>query len=251
MPIYKRLMPILLIPLLLLTGCQHSVSAPEFETLSSANFDVYYVRGDQPAAQAVLDILEANQARITADLMPAKTGKYSVMIYPNLKALHKAMDMPDAPDWVVGTAWSDSEMRIVSPSHPGPSHSYASILKVAVHEFAHCVTMRLTAESDSAPCIWLWESIALYQAGQSRDLASLPYMQTGQYPRFLEATDPSQSTYIYQLGYSIADYIVHIWGKESIRKLVLNSGAVTEVLGITEDEFYAGWHAFVKANYLK
>ncbi len=244
---YVRLMPVILIPLLLLTACQ-SGADPEYDMLTSTNFRAYYTEADQTAAQEILDLLETNHDRITTDLRPDKSGQYTVRIYPNLQEFHKDLNMPNAPDWAVGTAWGDSELRIVSPNNPGPSHTYDSMLQVAVHEFAHCVTLRLAAGRDPRKMIWLWESIALYEAGQDRDLSNVPYMQTGQYPRFLEITDQTQSTEIYQLGYSIADYIVTTWGWEGIRNLVLNTGDVTKALNVSEDEFYAGWYAFAKPN---
>ena len=244
----RRWLLIILVPLLFITGCASTDAELQFAALDSPNFTVYYTEKDESAAQDVLAELEANGRRIIDDLHPVKTGKYAIRIYPDLKTFHRAMDMPEAPDGVVGAAWSDSEMRMVSPANPGPTKSYQSMLQVAVHEFAHCVTARLAAENDSSACIWLWESISLYEARQERSLSDLPYMQTGGFPRFLDFTDAMQSSDIYQLGYTVGDYVVQNWGWKGIRDLVLNGGDVTRALGVTEDEFYAGWYGFARVK---
>jgi len=245
---WRCLLLIVLAPMLLASGCMATGAEPEFEMLDSTEIVVYYARGHSSAAKDVLAVLEENQQRIIEDLRPVKKGKYAVRIYPTLQAFHEAMGSPDAPSSIVGMAWSDSELRMVSPGNPGPSHDYESMLKVAVHELAHCVTARVAVEKEAPASVWLWESIALYEAGQARDVFALPSMQAGQVPRFLGLTQQDRSADIYQIGYTVADYLIRNWGWEGVRELVLASGDVTEVLGLTEDEFYAGWYEFVSKH---
>lgn len=239
----KKLLLLVLMFVIVLTGCG---SHPIFETTSSQNFTVYYTAADQAPAEDVLAALEASYEHITNDLKPHRTSDYKVRIYPTLEEFHSAISIMNPPAWAVGVAWGENELRMVSPLTSG--REYNTMLQVAVHEFAHCVTLRL-GKNNPYSWIWLWEGIALFEAGQFVDLTSLPYMQSGQYPNFLSITAHTQE--IYQLGYSIVEYIVETWGMEYIRELVLNDGSVKVVLGLTDEEFYHGWYTFVSQKYLR
>lgn len=235
----------LLIVLLLASGCQQpTVAELDFLVLDSEHFTIYYTEGHEDPAEDVRAVLEANFDRIIENQQPAKQDKYVVWLSPTLRTFHQAIDMPDAPAWVVGRSAGVEVIEMVSPGGTGQSHSYEELLKVAVHEFAHYVTNRLAAEFKVPAVVWLWESIALYEAGQERDLTDLSYMQTGNFPSFLDGS--SGSTDIYHLGYWVADYIINNWGWEGIRELVACRGDVRQALGVTEDEFYAGWYEAVK-----
>lgn len=245
----KRLLSLLLLSVILLTACtQQAFSEQDFETISSENFVVYFVPRDKNAARDVLRVLEESHDRIVEDLKPDTTGIFTVRIYPNLGEFHKAINKPDAPSWVVGTAQGDSRFAIVSPRNPGPAHRYQGILQVAVHELTHCISLRLISGTgvNGRRMLWLFEGIALYQADQFRDPKAFPYMLSGDYPPFLELGNNE----IYNVGYTVVEYIVDRWGMDSVRHLLLTEGNVTSVLGVTEDEFYEGWYAFVKEKYL-
>ncbi len=144
LPRLRRLLLIAIIPALLGTGCMATSVEPRFEMLDSANFVVYYAKGHNSAAKDVLAVLEENYQRIIDDLQPVQTGEYTVRSYPTLKAFHAAMGSPDAPSSIVGMAWSDSELRMVSPGNPGPFQDYESMLKVAVHEGDHAPVVEQT-----------------------------------------------------------------------------------------------------------
>jgi RNA polymerase sigma-70 factor (ECF subfamily) len=227
-----------------LVACRQSATV--FETISSDAFTIHYPRGQEETARDVLRVLEENLPRMENDLRPPKTGAYTVRIYGSVAEYHRSLGMP-VPDWVVGSIAGDSELRIVSPSNPGPANSYQRMLKTAVHELAHCVTYRLTGRT---PPVWLWESIASFEAGDLLDPKQVSSLHSGSYPRFLSVTSQLQDTEIYQLGFTVLEYIVHAWSMESVRQLVLNGGDIGAVLGVTEEQFYEGWYAFVQAKYL-
>ena len=116
-----------------------------------------------------------------------------------------------------------------------------------VHEFAHCVSMHLNARIPNNPR-WFWESVAIYESGQTADLRTLGYMRDGQVPSFasLNSFDNRQ---VYELGYSIAEFIVTRWGRDALNKLVLNNANVSATLGVSQTEFEAQWLAFVRQRY--
>lgn len=234
----------LLTILLLVTGCQPTATELDFLVLDSQHFTIHYIRGNEGPAEDVLTTLETNFDRIITNQQPLKQDKYILWLYPNSDTFHQAIGMPEAPDWVVGRSVSEDEMAMVSPGGPGPPHSYESLLQVAVHEFTHCVTNRLAAQHGVGAVIWLWECIATYEAGQIGSLATLPYIQTGELPPFLDGTSGLDD--IYELGYWIANYIINSWGWEGMRALVACGGDVRQALGVTEDEFYAGCYESIR-----
>lgn len=246
----RKVATILLASVLLL-GCAPTGASVEWQSKETARFVVHYPKGHDAAAGNVLQVLEENYERIVENLQPAHHKPYSVRLYPDLKQFHRSINQPSSPSWVVGTAWGDSEIRMVSPRNPGPVHSYSSLIQVAVHEFTHCVTMRLAGgKSNPQSYIWLWESIALYEAGQFRNPSSIAYMRDGSYPKFLDVRNQVQNPEIYDMGYTVMEYLVETFGYETVRQLVQKGGSVQAALGLTDAEFYSEWYAFVRGKYL-
>src|SRR5882757_9515517 len=71
--------------------------------------------------------------------------------------------------------------------------------KVAIHEFAHTVTLKLLIDNETRPLnskdfdkkfatfpTWLWESISVYEADQLVDPKTLPFLINGSYPNISE-----------------------------------------------------------------
>ncbi len=217
-------------------------------TVSSGSFLLYYPEGHQDAAKEVLSVLEDNHARITANLRPVRTGLITVRLYPSLRDFHSAIGRPNLPNWAVGAAWGDSEIRMVSPKNPGPIHDYQQLILVAVHELAHVLTKRMGLVAPPHVA-WLWESIALYEAGQTPHPAALRFLGTGKHLRFTSVTSALEKPEIFHIGYTIMEYLVERHGYEAVRELVVHGGDIEQVLGMSVDEFYASWYDFTKANY--
>lgn len=245
----SKVLALFLIVALGIVGCTNQSPRDPIETLSSPRFVVHFPRGHRNAAAEVLRELDASYERIVTNLKPDRTGVFTVRLYASVQEFHTAINRPGLPDWVVGTAWGDSEIRMVSPKNPGPIHTYQGMIAVAVHELAHCVTMRI-GNVPPQRIVWLWESIALYAARQFRNPRGIDYMVTGNYPRFLSATNQIQKPEIYAIGYTVMEYLVKSHGWDAVRQLVVTNGDVKDVLNMSEDEFYEAWYGFVKAKYL-
>ena len=73
-----------------------------------------------------------------------------------------------------GLVTSDPAIHMMSPGSPGwgPVDLVATNV---VHELAHCVSLRVNPRIGNNPR-WLWESVAVYEAGQQVDLRTVPYM---------------------------------------------------------------------------
>ena len=121
------------------------------------------------------------------------------------------------------------------------------MLSHLVHEFAHCVTLRVKPGIANNPR-WLWESVAIYESGQSVDLRGLDYMRSLSPPAF-ETLNSLENTRVYDVGYSIAEFIVTRWGSGALADLVGANGDTTAVLGITPGDFQRDWFAFTRQRY--
>jgi len=134
--------------------------------------------------------------------------------------------------------------------------------QAAIHEFAHTVTLRLLIDHEPQPLdtvkferrfaslpVWLWEAVACYEANQAYNPISFPYMRDGKYPSLSELNQRSKGAKIYDVGYSLVDFIESKWGHDRFIKLILTYGDVQKVLGVTDKEFSKLWSDFVHAKY--
>jgi hypothetical protein len=135
--------------------------------------------------------------------------------------------------------------------------------KVAIHEFAHTVTLKLLIENEMQPLnaedfdkkfaafpVWLWEALSVYEADQFIDPGTLPFFNNGSYPGISELNDRSKGGKIYKVGYTVIEYIVHEYGQDKLLELVKKYGDLSNVLGVSEDQFCKDWSAFVRQKYL-
>jgi hypothetical protein len=135
--------------------------------------------------------------------------------------------------------------------------------KVAVHEFAHTVTLKFLLEHEPQPLnsaefdkkfstfpTWLWEGISVYEAQQFVDPKTLPYLKNGQYPSILELNDRLKGGKIYDCGFTIVEYILFKYGQEKFIALIENYGDLKMTFDVTDEQFCKEWYEFVMNKYL-
>jgi hypothetical protein len=136
--------------------------------------------------------------------------------------------------------------------------------KVAVHEFTHTVVLKLLVDREAQPLnaaafdekfsaypVWLWEAISVYEAGQFVDPASLPYLTNGSHPSLSELSNRAKGGKIYNVGYTIIEYILHTYGHDKYIEIIGSYGDVQKVFHVSEEEFCNNWYDYVKNKYLK
>jgi hypothetical protein len=150
------------------------------------------------------------------------------------------------PSWSSGAAPRRDQIHLMSPNHP-QYQPYGQMIANLVHEFAHCVSLQRNNTIANNPR-WFWESVALYEAGQFRDPRALSYLNTVAPPSFatLNALD---NTRVYDVGYTIAEFIVARWGTAALVALIDNNANVPATLGVTQAQFESDWFAWVRAKY--
>lgn len=199
--------------------------------------------------------LQNNYTRIGKDLKTQPSNNIETYIYAQRWRYIKATGNWNASGNIEGIsklhfveqAWGDSDNE-----------------KVAVHEFAHAVTLKLLLENEPQPVTaksfdkkfstfptWLWEAISVYEAKQFVDPKSLPYLNNGQYPSISELNNRLKGGKIYSCGYTIIEYILAKYGQDNLIKLIKSYGNLHSTFNISDDQFCKDWYQFVKGKYMK
>ena len=91
---------------------------------------------------------------------------------------------------------------------------------------------------------WFWEAICTYEARELNRI-SVKYGMRGN-PTLQQLNSSNQ---IYNVGYTIIEYLVDKWGKDKLPEFVRSYCDFEKVLGTTETEFQSGWYKYVNENY--
>jgi hypothetical protein len=216
--------------------------------LSSPHFLIHYPAADAASVGAMAAALEREYARILGDLGAGTMPVVNVTLYADHSAMAGAVRpvAGEIPSFASGLVTSATQIHVMSPSAPGwgPVERVSSAL---VHEFAHCVSLHLNLRIANNPR-WLWETVAIYESRQSVDLRTLGYMTAGR-PPSLEELNAIDNPRIYDVGYSIGEFIVARWGQRAIGELIAANGDTAAVLGVSPGDFHRDWFAFVKERY--
>jgi hypothetical protein len=113
-----------------------------------------------------------------------------------------------------------------------------------VHEFTHCASMRVQANIANNPR-WLWETVALYEAGQFVDPMTLPLLN-GAAPPTLQQLNSLDNTMIYSIGASLGRFIVQTWGADAFRALIRSNGNTAITLGLADSDLIDRWFQHAK-----
>ena len=137
----------------------------------------------------------------------------------------------NVPSFASGLVTGPGDIHVLSPNLAS-RWSYAEGVVAIVHEFAHCASTRVNPAIANNPR-WLWEAVALYEAGQIVDPRTLPYM-TAHRPPSLSDLNRIGNTAIYEVGGLMGEFIVETWGPAERRHLVRTGGALVAELGVDE-----------------
>jgi hypothetical protein len=91
---------------------------------------------------------------------------------------------------------------------------------------------------------WFWEAICDYEAGIVNKI-SVRYGMS----KNLTLKNLNNSNQIYNVGYTIIEYIVEVWGRDKLPILVESYVDIPTILATSESEFERGWVEFVSKKY--
>ena len=224
-------------------------STPAFAgSYSSAHFVFQYTTLDAGNISTIASTVESQYPRIIADLSAGAMPTVQVTLYLDHAAMVAATQAVAGfiPAFASGLVTAENQIHLMSPNAPawGPFDRMVSNL---VHEFAHCVSLHLNPRSANNPR-WLWESVAIYESGQSVDLRTVGYM-TALAPPSLESLNSFDNNRVYEVGYSIGEFVVSRWGQRGLRDLITRNGDTVAVLSLTPADFHRDWFAFARERY--
>lgn len=174
--------------------------------------------------------------------------RVNVRLYADHSGLASALAplIGPIPSWASGAATSAVEIHLISPNHPAFA-PYSRMISNLVHEFGHCVSLAINPRIGNNPR-WFWESVAIYESGQFVEPRTLPYMVQGNPPSFA-ALGSFDNTFVYDVGYTIAEFIVTRAGRRALIDLVANNADVAQTLGMSQAAFEREWFAYVRSRY--
>ena len=233
----------------------------ETRTLKSEHFIISYSGIYKSEAEKASTHLENNYSQIRGNLKDVKHDLIKVFVYGSQFKFNEATGLKENTK---GTSRGPNEFHFVwtnwfnsiFPDDP---------LKTALHEFTHCVQLnilidkakdkiitqdRLTFEKEFDKKFkaeyprWLWESISIFEAGEVNSL-SVKYAKS----KNLTLEELNKSNQIYNIGYTIIEYMTQKWGKDSLPKIIASFGNIEKTLNVTQEEFEKGWIAFLEEKY--
>ena len=202
---------------------------------STPHFRLHYSSATSSRIADYGSTLEASWARITGHFNQPNVGVIEGWLYP------------DAAAFTAATGYSATG----SVDGPGRFHmvSVPYAPEVAVHEFTHNVTLHLNPSAGNNP-VWLWETVAVYEAGQFVPPASVPYLAARQFPTLAQLNDRTGPYSVYDVGYLLGQFIIERWDWSGMRALINAQGDTLQAFGLSAADFERDWRAFVISRYL-
>lgn len=214
---------------------------------SNSSFNFYLEDKDLSVINDLAKTLTENYLQLTEIMKTNFSEKIDVIIYPDIKTFHKAINLESAPDWVVGAA-GKNELKMVSPLNPGSVHNYESLTKAIVHELCHTVIINMREQGKVGLPKWLDEGFAFYYAKQLTDEVkkkSFSGLSKSKIPTWDELNKAGTVEFGNINGYvfsaSIIEFLVNKYGYESIRKLILNPYDFENIFGIPQSKLENEW----------
>lgn len=213
--------------------------------IDTDNFSfVLYDGLSQHKLASIQSKLSDNYVRVLGDFEITSMGKVTVRIWSNEKNFLDDMERAIGRRYTGASGWvySATDIRVLYRGN--------ATGQIALHEFCHAASLVVNNRIGNNPR-WLWEAVAIYEAGEFVDPKTLSYLVSDNYPTIVELSSDynSGANKIYSVGYLLSEYIITNWDKGKFIGLIKSNGNIQETLGITTQEFEIGWKSFVKTKY--
>jgi hypothetical protein len=240
-----------------------SVSVEDNPAEIRANHFVISYQGIyQREAQDIADNLEKHYGRIRSELGDPDHETIRVFVHPTQDDFNKGTGLPNST--ANGTSRGPNEFHLIwtnwfnsiFPDDP---------IKTAIHEFTHCVQLNILIKDAQIELAkidkgdfekafeekfikeypqWFWEAICDYEAGIVNSV-NVKYGMSKD-PTLKSLNNSNQ---VYNVGYTIIEYIVEKWGRDKLPTLITSYVDTEAVLKISESDFEKGWEEFVDGKY--
>ncbi len=211
---------------------------------STEHFTFLYSEIDSISVGHIASRLERSYHKILGDFKIEKIPMTTVRIYPNVKSFHQGINFPNAPDYVLATAFGKDDFRMPSPNSVGAEDSL-NLIKYVAHEFTHCVHLNIDYAPNNPS--WLWEGVANFEADWFFDPKEIDVIKNKQFPPFATLNNGMD----YMLGYVIIEAIKNIWGFDAVINLIKKRGNTLAVLKINQAQFEEKIYDHIYKKYIQ
>jgi hypothetical protein len=200
---------------------------------------------NQSIISPINTLLNDNYSRVLNDLEVSSMSKVSVKIWNSETRFLDDMEQAIGQRYQGASGWvySSSDIRIL---YRGSNTS-----QIVLHEFCHAVSLVVNSSIGNNPR-WLWEAVAIYEAGEFVNPKTLSYLVNGNFPTLLDlnADFSVNALKVYDLGYLIGEFIVEKYGKSKFVELIQINGDIQQTLQCSAEDFEMDWKEFVVTKYL-
>ncbi len=219
------------------------------------HFIINYTEADKLCIEKISEVLENNYNRITTNLNQQIDEKVIIEIHHDIKKLHNALGLLDAPDWIRG-GLGKGKIIIASPLNLPPGSDFNNVLNTAVHEFVHIIVNRINKNIPR----WLDEGIACYEAKDNDENWIRKTVKNGlmdnTFPVFKELDTGEDFDMFfkrdgYQYSYTIAEFIIKEFGYNKLYNLIKAPDDFTGIFGIKEKQIENEWIEYIRKNYIQ
>lgn len=217
------------------------------------HFEFEYSALDTTLIPEVAMALEKNFEALTTDFEIDDFPTTTIRIYPDLATYHNAVLTPGAPQWQMGRAWDENEIRMLSTVVAEQiREEEIDCSEMILHEFIHCLHLSLIPDTQNPPG-WLWEGIATYKGccTWTDNPYDLEYMQQGKYPSIRQIEKDRTSEMKYTLGSYLTAFIEGKYGWEAVMSLIKTNGDIKQSLNISVKDFQKEFYSDLEKRFKK
>lgn len=190
--------------------------------------------------------------------------KPEILEYFNLKVVPKII----VRLWGNAESYLSEQEKAIGQRYPG-SHGYVTLKQgvkageirlfagrqdlpeTAVHEFVHVVTLEVNPSFANNPR-WLWETIAIYKSEKQWKYAEDPNLIRSRFESLAKRLHEGRDAgVIYEVGYTIGEFIENTWGPEALVSLIESNGDFSVLSDKSLDQVFLEWNSFVSKTYFE
>ncbi|TCN64590.1 hypothetical protein [Vibrio crassostreae] len=125
------------------------------------------------------------------------------------------------------------------------------IQRTALHEFVHLLTLQINPNFANNPR-WLWEAVAIYKSEDYWFHMNNRSAIKGRFDGLVQDlyNKPNSSSAVYELGYTVGEFIERSWGEGAFVDLIKSNGDPSLLTDQPIESLFYDWEKFVKTTYL-
>jgi hypothetical protein len=211
----------------------------------SAHFKVFTQKEDN-SVNDVLARAEEIYSQITTHLNFTPGEKMSITIFPNIDAIHQYWESPNAPTFLVNGCNDKGEVFLTSPTNPGPTHTYQSILRVSGATITRAI-IKTMPKLHALPT-WFILGYSLYESVPPYTQTLSELVKNDQLPSFGSLNDTTKAP-TFACARNLVEFLIKRYGMAVIPELVRDFSKFEQIIGFSQETFYTEWLKHIKELY--